>query len=226
MHACRTRAHGRTHHHDARSTLATTVCTCLQPAEYSIGFIESVSKEERKSGVEAWSLRVHDQLKVCALQLFAANCALLQHLIVTFALPPCMAGLEFHHCSCCLRAVQEFPYTSFIAKFSDDDIPYHRIAFISHRGTRVWWVDVSCSHLLYTTVYSCFRPVACCGLCGALPDARGVLHVLSDTRLTCAVLLPAQGVRVSQEAFGRLRQLSPRFTRDHSQPSHWLLLWP
>ncbi|KAG2442093.1 hypothetical protein HYH02_009582 [Chlamydomonas schloesseri] len=34
----------------------------LDPTEYTIGFVETVQQPERKSGVEAWSMRLHDRL--------------------------------------------------------------------------------------------------------------------------------------------------------------------
>lgn len=45
----------------------------LDPTEYRIGFIETVQQPERRSGVEAWSMRVHDRLVELPFGLFCAR---------------------------------------------------------------------------------------------------------------------------------------------------------
>ena len=74
--------------------LHVAICLVLFLAS-QIGFIESKEQAERKSGAEAWSLRVQERLA-------------------------------------------ELSYEDFIQRFSEDKIPFHRIAFFKQQGVIVW----------------------------------------------------------------------------------------
>jgi uncharacterized protein (UPF0248 family) len=60
-----------------------------------VGLVETVQQQERKSGAEAWSLRVHDR-------------------------------------------VVELPFVEVLAKYPQDEVPFHRIIFFKQQGATLW----------------------------------------------------------------------------------------
>ncbi|EFJ47152.1 hypothetical protein VOLCADRAFT_92304 [Volvox carteri f. nagariensis] len=92
----------------------------LDPTEYKIGFIETVQQPERKSGVEAWSMRLHDRL-----------CELPYNLFVERFCGGAGDGS--------LHPANASP--SAAVSTSDEaasDVPYHRIAYFKHGNVVVW----------------------------------------------------------------------------------------
>jgi hypothetical protein len=112
-----------------------------------VGFVESEQQQERKSGVEAWSLRIQDDASVLVTKVDGGSSSI----------QSAYSAASF--VGFCDRW-QELAFPEFAARFTvpgggdgqSMPVPYHRIAFIAHQGTRVWWVKHTCSTLLLCSI--------------------------------------------------------------------------
>ncbi|GLC60336.1 hypothetical protein PLESTB_001601200 [Pleodorina starrii] len=106
----------------------------LDPTEYTIGFIETVQQPERKSGVEAWSMRLHDRLCELPYLLFVERF--------------CgggggSGGGDGGSGGGAQHPHQASPGGAWLASQSTSDeagsdVPYHRIAYFKHGNVLVW----------------------------------------------------------------------------------------
>ncbi|GIL84868.1 hypothetical protein Vretimale_9694 [Volvox reticuliferus] len=100
----------------------------LDPTEYLIGFIETVQQPERKSGVEAWSMRLHDRLCELPYTLFVERF--------------CGGGGGGGGGPLLPReSSPNAAWLNFSQSTSDEaasDVPYHRIAYFKHGNVVVW----------------------------------------------------------------------------------------
>ncbi|GIL53528.1 hypothetical protein Vafri_9114 [Volvox africanus] len=99
----------------------------LDPTEYLIGFIETVQQPERKSGVEAWSMRLHDRLCELPYNLFVERF--------------CGGGGGGGGPLMPRESSPNAAWLTSSQSTSDEaasDVPYHRIAYFKHGNVVVW----------------------------------------------------------------------------------------
>ncbi|KAG2499771.1 hypothetical protein HYH03_002068 [Edaphochlamys debaryana] len=136
----------------------------LDPTEYTIGFIETVQQPERRSGVEAWSMRLHDRLMELPFSAFvdrfcgggmgsgaatgapstptAAQAAAAGAAAFGSGLPPQPQHPPRHSVSPSAAAVGvgmgAWAGGMSTSDEAGSDVPYHRIAYFKHGGAVVW----------------------------------------------------------------------------------------
>ncbi|PNH06146.1 Cell division control protein 4 [Tetrabaena socialis] len=119
----------------------------LDPTEYSIGFVETVQQPERRSGVEAWSMRLHDRLlELPYLQFVERFCGAGAGVSggggegpsggVRHASPGGIGGGSGGGGGFSLSGAWGGPHST--SDEAASDVPYHRIAYFKHGGGVVW----------------------------------------------------------------------------------------
>lgn len=117
-----------------------------------VGFVQSEHQAERKSGVEAWSMRVHDKLVVrCGpLRCNWKPCTHGQRirLVTCITVAGCQAAPRLQSKQVCRTRpesappaslpLQEIPFPDFLAQFAEDKVPFHRVAYYKQQGQLVW----------------------------------------------------------------------------------------